>query len=180
MNVCAAIEQQLDHLVRRCLHGPMERRPSFPVGAADELWLGVEQLPHAIQVVRVGGLVDGMIPGGRGCRHRPPGPAAERFEEPGDRLVAAIAGDGGQGLARGTGGVGIRAGVQQHLHRLEVALARGKAEGLTVAGEPGILTEQPAKRRRIAGARREDGLPDIHIRGSPRDHRDARMRAREA
>ena len=84
-----------------------------------------------------------------------------------DVFVSAIARERDQRLAVPRDRVGIRAGVEQHLHRLEVTLTHREMQRLVVAGEIRIAREERAQRRGITGAGGDDGVPDVAAAAAP-------------
>ena len=185
MDVGAPIQQQPDDLAGRRGHRPVQRRAPRAIAAVHELRVGVEKRPHAREIAGGRRDVDRVI--GRGVGRRDPAAVAMQaglLEQPGDRLVAPIPGDGDQVVADDRHRGRVRARIEQHPHGLEMPFAHGEVDRLSVPVlrpvQVGIALEQATQRRRVAGGRGADRVPDVAPAARPWPVREFGSRVRPA
>ena len=123
----------------------------------DELGLGVQKRAHAGDVSGGGRIVDRVI--GR-CWPGPPAPDACVFEQPGNSLVAAVAG-GGYGIRTVEFRVRVCVAINQYPHRFEVPSARSEMDRLRIPGNVGIALKKSPQRGHVTANGRANRVPNI-------------------
>ncbi len=90
----------------------------------------------------------------------PPAPDACVFEQPGNSLVAAVAG-GGYGIRTVEFRVRVCVAIEQHPHRFDVPSARGEVDRLVIPGNVGIALKQSQQRGHVTANGRANRVPNI-------------------